>query len=309
MKILLLASNPNLHSNQRLIAAANARGHEIEFISVGECYIKVTPGASEVYIEKRKLENIDYVIPRIKPSMTFYGTAIVRQFETLGVSCLNGADAIAKSRDKLCTLQLLSALKIPIPVTSFANSFHETEDMINIVSGAPLVVKLLEGTKGIGVVLAENQKAAENVINAFRSVKADVLVQQYIKESKGRDIRCFVIANQVVAAMEREAEEGEFRANIHLGGVGKLVEITAEEKEVAIKAAAAVGLEIAGVDMVRSHTGPKVLEVNSSPGLEGIEAATGLDVATKIIKYIESKKLFSVSTTTIHLTASSASEA
>lgn len=298
MKIALLASNPQLYSNQRIIEAAKKRGHEIDFVDIGGCYIKVAAlsdisdakSESEIYFNEGELfKNIDAVIPRIKPSLTFYGTVIVRQFEINQIYCFNRSDAITKSRDKLWTLQILSGNGISIPTTSFANSFYETKDLIKLVGGAPLVVKLLEGTKGIGVVLAENTKAAESVINAFRSLKADILVQQYIKESKGKDIRCFVIGDQVVASMQRIAEEGEFRANIHLGGKGEAIEITDEERQLAINATKLIGLDIAGIDMVRSNTGPKILEVNSSPGLEGIEKATNIDIASKMIEFLEKK--------------------
>ena len=289
-KIILLASNPNLYSNQRIMEAARKRGHDIEFVNVGECYIKVASNACEIfYDEARKVENIDHVIPRIKPSMTFYGSAVIRQFEVMGINCLNGSEAITKSRDKLHTLQILSQHGLNVPLTSFANSSYDTKDLIKLVESAPLVVKLLEGTKGVGVVLAETNKAAESVINAFRSLKADILVQQYIKESKGQDIRCFVIGDQVVASMERTAQEGEFRANIHLGATASAIEVSAEERDLAIKAAKVVGLDIAGVDMVRSNSGSKILEVNSSPGLEGIEGATGIDVAAKMIEFLEKR--------------------
>jgi ribosomal protein S6--L-glutamate ligase len=289
MRIILLASNPKLYSNQRLIEAAKNRGHEIEFINVGECYIKVAPNACEVfYDDNKKIEKIDYVIPRLKPSMTFYGSTIVRQFEVMQVNCLNGSDAITKSRDKLHTLQILSQHGLNLPLTSFANSSYDTKDLIKLVESAPLVVKLLEGTKGVGVVLAETNKAAGSVINAFRSLKADILVQQYIKESKGQDIRCFVVGNQVVASMERIAQEGEFRANIHLGATARAIEISQEEREIAIKAAKVLNLEVAGVDMVRSNNGAKILEVNSSPGLEGIESATGINIADKMFELVES---------------------
>lgn len=273
MKIILLASNPNLYSNQRIVESANARGHEIEFVNVGGSYIKISPNNCEVYHQEgKKLSKIDFVIPRIKPAMTFYGTAIVRQFEVMGVKCLNSSDAITKSRDKLHTLQILAQHKLGLPITSFANSSYDTKDLIKIVGGAPLVVKLLEGTKGVGVVLAETTKAGESVINAFRSLKADVLVQQYIKESKGQDIRCFVIGNQVVASMERIAQEGEFRANIHLGATARFIEISDEERELAIRAAKIIGLEVAGVDMVRSNSGAKILELNSFPDLRELKA-------------------------------------
>ena len=288
MKIILLASNPKLYSNLRIIEAASERKHEIEFANVGGCYIKVAPNACEIFADEgKKLEKIDCVIPRLKPSMTFYGTSIVRQFEVMGIKCLNGSQEITKSRDKLHTLQILSQHNIGAPVTSFANSSYDTKDLIKLVGGTPLVVKLLEGTKGVGVVLAETNKAAESVINAFRSLKADVLVQHYVKESKGCDLRCFVIGNEVVASMERIAQEGEFRANIHLGATARAVEITDEERNLAIKAAQIIGLEVAGVDMVRSNSGPKLLEINSSPGLEGIEKATGIDIAGKMIEHLE----------------------
>jgi ribosomal protein S6--L-glutamate ligase len=288
MKILVLASNSKLYSNQRIIEAAIKRGHEVEFANVGECYIKVASNACEIfYGEGKRISKFDYVIPRIKPAMTFYGTAIVRQFEVIKIKCLNSSAAITKSRDKLHSLQLLAEEGIDVPITSFANSSYDTKDLIKLVGGAPLVVKLLEGTKGVGVMLAETSKAAESVINAFRSLKADVLVQHYIKESKGQDIRCFVIGNQVVASMERIAQEGEFRANIHLGASAKVIKVSDEERDLAIKAAKIIGLEVAGVDMVRSNSGPKILEINSSPGLEGIENASGIDIAEKMITYLE----------------------
>ena len=290
MKIILLASNPKLYSNLRIIEAARERKHEIEFANVGGCYIKVAPNACEIFADEgKKLEKIDCVIPRLKPSMTFYGTSIVRQFEVMGIKCLNGSQEITKSRDKLHTLQILSQHNIGAPVTSFANSSYDTKDLIKLVGGTPLVVKLLEGTKGVGVVLAETNKAAESVINAFRSLKADVLVQHYVKESKGCDLRCFVIGNEVVASMERIAQEGEFRANIHLGATARSIEISDEERDLAIRAARIIGLEVAGVDMVRSNSGAKILEVNSSPGLEGIESASGINVADKMIEFMENK--------------------
>jgi ribosomal protein S6--L-glutamate ligase len=273
-----------------LIQAAEKAGHNINFVNVKDCYINIIAGRPEVYFKDgKKLENIDAIIPRIKPAMTFYGTTLVRQFEMMNIYCLNKSLAISNSRDKLSTLQLLSHEKLPMPITSFSHSVYETKQLMQMVGGAPLVVKLLEGTKGIGVVLAESNKAAESVINAFKSLKADILVQEYIKESKGRDIRCFVVGNQVVAAMERQAEEGEFRANIHLGGKALEITITDEEREIAIKAVRTIGLDIAGVDMVRSNSGPKILEVNSSPGLEGIEAASGVDIAYEIIKFLETQ--------------------
>lgn len=270
--------------------SAIARGHDIEFVNVGGAYIKISSNNCEVYHQEgKKISKIDYVIPRIKPAMTFYGSSIIRQFEVMNIKCLNSSEAIIKSRDKLNTLQILAQYKIPIPISSFANSSYDTKDLIKIVGGAPLIVKLLEGTKGVGVVLAETNKAAESVINAFRSLKADVLVQQYIKESKGQDIRCFVVGDKVVASIERTAQDGEFRANIHLGATAKSIEITDEEKKLAINVAKIIGLDIAGVDMVRSNSGSKILEVNSSPGLEGIEGASAIDIADKMIEYLENK--------------------
>jgi ribosomal protein S6--L-glutamate ligase len=290
MKIILLASNPKLYSNQRIIESAQKRGHEISFVNVGGCYIKISANSSEVfYDEGKKLNKVDYAIPRLKPAMTFFGTAIIRQLEIMKINLLNSSQAITNSRDKLHTLQIMGQHGIDVPITSFANSSYDTKDLIKLVGGSPLIVKLLEGTKGVGVVLAETNKASESVINAFRSLKADVLVQQYIKESKGHDIRCYVIGNQVVASMERIAQDGEFRANIHLGATAKTIEISDKEREIAIKASQAMNLEVAGVDMVRSNTGIKILEINSSPGLEGIESATGIDIGEKMIEYIEKK--------------------
>jgi ribosomal protein S6--L-glutamate ligase len=290
MKLILLASNPNLHSNKRIIEAARQRGHEIEFANIATCYIKIASNDCEIfYGAGKKLEKIDYVIPRIKPAMTLYGAAIVRQLESLKIRCLNCSESITKSRDKLHTSQILSQHGLGVPLTSFANSPYETKNLIKLVGGAPVIVKLLKGTKGVGVVLAETTKSAESVINAFRSLKADILVQHYVKEAKGQDLRCFVIGDEVVASMERLAQGGEFRANIHLGATAQALEITEEEREMAIKAAKIIGLEVAGVDMIRSNNGPKILEVNSSPGLEGIERVTGVDIAAKMIEFVEKK--------------------
>ena len=233
------------------------------------------------------LNDLDAVIPRIRPSMTFYGCALTRQFEALKIFSLNSAAAIRQSRDKLFSLQLLLNNGVDIPTTGFANSPLDTNDLIKMVGGSPLIVKLLEGTQGKGVVLAETKKAAESVINAFKSLNANILVQEFIKEANGKDIRCFVIDGKVVAAMQREALPGEFRANIHLGGTASIIKITPEEKKIAIKATKAMGLKVAGVDIIRSSKGPLLLEVNSSPGLEGIEAATEKDIASLMIKAIE----------------------
>lgn len=290
LKIGVLASNPNLYSNRRIIEAGEERGHEMVFLNIKHCYMKMDASAPEVhYRGGRVLDDLDAVIPRIRPSMTFYGCALTRQFESMGVYCLNTASAITQSRDKLHSLQLLFENQIDIPITGFANSPLETDDLINMVGGAPLIVKLLEGTQGKGVVLAETNKAAESVINAFKSLKADILVQEFIKEAQGKDIRCFVVDGKVVSAIQREAEPGEFRANIHQGGKASVIKPTTDEKRIAIKAAKCMGLSVAGVDIIRSAKGPLLLEVNSSPGLEGIEGATEKDIAAMMLAAIEKK--------------------
>ncbi len=290
MKIGVLASNPNLYSNRRIIEAGEERGHEMVFLNIKHCYMKMDADTPEVhYRGGNVLNDLDAVIPRIRPSMTFYGCALARQFESMGVYCLNTAAAITQSRDKLHSLQLLFESGVEIPITGFANSPLETTDLINMVGGAPLIIKLLEGTQGRGVVLAETKKAAESVINAFKSLRADILVQEFIKEAAGKDIRCFVVDGKVVASIQREAEPGEFRANIHQGGTASLIVPTADEKRIAIKAAKCMGLKVAGVDIIRSAKGPLLLEVNSSPGLEGIEGATGKNVAGMMIQAIEKK--------------------
>lgn len=288
LKIGLLASNPDLYSNQRIVEAGQQLGHEIEFFNIKQCYIKLDAKKPEVhYRGGRILNDLDAVIPRIRPSITYYGCALTRQFESLGVYSLNSSYAITHSRDKLYSLQLLLNNGLDIPITGFANSPLDTNDLIKMVGGSPLIVKLLEGTQGKGVVLAETKKAAESVINAFKSLNANILVQEFIKEANGKDLRCFVIDGKVVAAMQREAPPGEFRANIHLGGTGTLVKITKEERKLAVQAAKAMGLVVAGVDIIRSSKGPLLLEVNSSPGLEGIEGASGKDIARDMIKAIE----------------------
>jgi ribosomal protein S6--L-glutamate ligase len=290
LRIAVLASNPDLYSNKRLMEAGEKRGHDLHFIAIKNCFIDVTAQKPEIYYEGKKLlEGFDAIIPRIRPSITFYGMAVLRQFEMQGSYCLNIPVAIGRARDKLRTLQMLCAKNIDIPRTSFANSPIHTKDLISVVGGAPLVIKLLEGTQGVGVVLAETENAAESAINAFKSLKANILVQEFVADAKGRDLRCFVIGDKVVASMERRAAKGEFRANIHLGGTGHKVKITPGERKIAIKAAKTLGLEVAGVDLIRSKAGPKVLEVNSSPGLEGIEAASGIDIAELIMKYVETK--------------------
>ncbi len=289
MKIAVLASNPALYSNKRLMEAGAARGHDMRFIAIKNCYMDITARKPEIhYRGGETLGKFDAVIPRIRPSLTFYGTAVLRQFEMQGAYCLNGPVSIARAQDKLRTMQLLCNDKtVDIPRTGFANSPLDTQDLIKIVGGAPVVIKLLEGTQGKGVVLAETNKAAESVINAFKSLKANILVQEFIKESAGVDLRCFVVGDKVVASMERHAAKGEFRANIHLGGTGHKVKITPQERKIAVAAAKVVGLRVSGVDMIRSNDGPKVLEVNSTPGLEGVEGTTGKDIASMMIEHIE----------------------
>ncbi|WP_341328971.1 30S ribosomal protein S6--L-glutamate ligase [Methylotuvimicrobium sp. KM2] len=291
MKIALLSRNPKLYSTRRLIEAAEARGHQIEVIDVLRCYMEITSTKPGIHYKGTALEGFDAVIPRIGASVTFYGTAVLRQFEMMGTYPLNESVAISRSRDKLRSLQLLSRKGIGLPVTGFAHKPDDIEDLIKMVGGAPVVIKLLEGTQGIGVVLAETKKAAESVIEAFMGLKADILVQEFIKEAAGADIRCFVIGDKVVATMKRQGGEGEFRSNLHRGGTSSLVRITPEERSIAVRAAKTMGLNVAGVDMLRSNHGPVVMEVNSSPGLEGIETATGKDIAGMIISFIEKDSL------------------
>lgn len=288
LRIGVLASNPELYSNKRIMEAGEMRGHEMHFLNIKECYMKLDAKNPEIHYRGGKILNqFDAIIPRIRPSITFYGCALTRQFEALKVFCLNSSTAITQSRDKLFSLQLLLNNGVDIPTTGFANSPLDTNDLIKMVGGPPLIVKLLEGTQGKGVVLAETKKAAESVINAFKSLNANILVQEFIKEANGKDIRCFVIDGKVVAAIQREALPGEFRANIHLGGTASIIKVTSEEKKIAIKAAKAMDLKVAGVDIIRSSKGPLLLEVNSSPGLEGIEGATNKDIAGEMIKAIE----------------------
>ncbi|MEY2922255.1 MAG: hypothetical protein RL108_877 [Bacteroidota bacterium] len=288
LRIGLLASNPELYSNKRIMEAGEMRGHEMHFLNIKECYMKLDADTPEIHYRGGKvLDYFDAVIPRIRPSITFYGCALTRQFEAMKVFCLNSAAAITQSRDKLFSLQLLLRNGVDIPTTGFANSPLDTDDLIKMVGGSPLIVKLLEGTQGKGVVLAETKKAAESVINAFKSLNANILVQEFIKEANGKDLRLFVVDGKVVAAIQREAAPGEFRANIHMGGTAGIIKPTAEERKIAIKAAKAMDLKVAGVDIIRSSKGPLLLEVNSSPGLEGIEGATNKDIAGEMIKAIE----------------------
>ncbi len=288
MRIAVLASNPELYSNKRLMQAGTDRGHDMHFIAIKNCYMDITASKPEIHYRGGKiLKGFDAVIPRIRPAATFYGTAVLRQFSAQKSYLLNGPVAIGRSRDKLRTLQILCGKDINIPKTAFADSPLDTKDMVKLVGGAPVIIKLLEGTQGVGVVLANTNKAAESVVNAFKSLKANILVQEFIAESKGVDLRCFVIGDKVVAAMERHAAEGEFRANIHLGGTGHKVKISPEERKMAIKAAKAMELKVAGVDIIRSVNGPMVLEINSSPGLEAVEGATQKDIAGLMIEHIE----------------------
>lgn len=290
LKIAVLASNPDLYSNQRLMESGKARGHTMMFLNIKQCYMKLDAETPEIHYRGGKvLNDIDAIIPRIKPNITFYGAALTRHFESLSVRSLNSAQAITQSRDKLFSLQLLLKNGLDIPTTGFANSPMDTEDLIEMVGGAPLIIKLLEGAQGTGVVLAETKKAAESVINAMKSLKANLLVQEFIKESDGKDIRCFVVDGKVVASMERTAKPGEFRANVHKGASTKSIKVTPEERRMAIKASKVLGLQVAGVDILRSSRGPLLLEVNSSPGLEGIEDATGKDIARDMIISIEKK--------------------
>lgn len=290
LTIGLLASNPELYSNKRIVEAGEMRGHKVVFLNVEHAYMKLDASTPEIrYRGGNILDKFDAVIPRIKPAVTFYGCALLRQFDTLGVYCLNSADSISKSRDKLFASQLFSKNDIHIPTTGFAKSPMDTKDLIRMVNGAPLIIKLLESTQGKGVVLAETNKAAESVINAFKSVQTNILVQEFIKEANGQDIRCFVVNGKVVASMQRQAQKGEFRANIHQGGAASKIKITPEERKLAIKAAKVFNLAVAGVDIIRSNKGPLLLEVNSSPGLEGIENTTGKDIANIMIETIERK--------------------
>ena len=288
MKIAVLSRNSRLYSTRRLVEAARSRGHDVQVLDVLRCYMNITSHRPGIHYKGENLEQFDAVIPRIGASVTFYGTAVLRQFEMMGVYPLNESVAISRSRDKLRALQLLSRKGIGLPITGFANKPDDIEDLIDMVGGPPLVIKLLQGTQGIGVVLAENRQAAQSVIESFLGLKASVLVQEYIGEAGGADIRAFVIGDKVVAAMKRQARAGEFRANLHRGGTASVIRVTPEERSTAVRAARTMGLNVAGVDMLRSNHGPVVMEVNSSPGLEGIEGATGKDLAGQIIEFIES---------------------
>ncbi len=287
MKIAILSRNHNLYSTKRLVEAAQAFGHTAEVIDTMRCYMNITSSRPTIHYKGAKLDSYDAVIPRIGASVTFYGAAVVRQLEMMNVFCVNDSVAITRARDKLRSLQLLSKKGIGLPTTGFAHSIDEIQDLIKMVGGPPLIIKFLEGTQGVGVVLVDTSKAARSVIEAFLGLKVNILVQEYIKEASGADIRCLVVGGKVVAAMMRQAKSEEFRSNLHRGGIATSIEITDEERAMAIRAAHIIGLNVAGVDIVRSNRGPLIIEVNASPGLEGIEKATGKDVAGSIINFIE----------------------
>ncbi len=287
MKIAMLSRNPELYSHRRMKEAAEARGHEFDIINTTRCYMNIASRRPEIYYNGEMLPKYDAVIPRIGASVTFYGMAVVRQFEMMGVYCLNKSIAIGRSRDKLRSMQLMAREGIGLPVTTFAHDPKQTDEVVRLAGGAPVVIKLLEGTQGVGVVLADSDRSAKSIIEAFRGAKINIMAQEFIKEAKGTDIRAFVIGGKVVAAMMRSGAEGEFRSNLHRGGSAALAKISPEERSTAIRAAKTMGLSVCGVDMLRSNHGPVVMEVNSSPGIEGIEKATGKDVATMIIAYIE----------------------
>ncbi len=289
MKITILSRNANLYSTRRLVEAGQQKGHIVEVYNHLDCYVGLQQGKPTIHYKGTVITGVDAVIPRIGSSVTFYGTAIVRQFEMMKVFCANGSMAVTRSRDKLRSMQLLSRDGLGMPATVFAHNSNNINDLLEMVGGVPVVIKLLEGTQGIGVMLAETKKAAKAILEAFYGIEKNVLVQEYIAEAKGADIRAIVVGNEVVGAMKRQALEGEFRSNLHRGGTAKAIKLTRVEKETALKAAKSMGLNIAGVDLLQSERGPLVLEVNSSPGLEGIEKATGKDIAMKIIDFIELK--------------------
>ncbi|HNR92100.1 MAG TPA: 30S ribosomal protein S6--L-glutamate ligase [Dokdonella sp.] len=288
MKIAILSRNAALYSTTRLVEAARARGHTVRVLDPLRCYMRIAAGAFEMHYKGRALGGFDAVIPRIGASITFYGTAVLRQFEMMGVYTPNTSDAVLRARDKLRSLQLLAREGIALPITVFGDYPDDTADLLGMLGDPPHVIKLNEGTQGQGVLLAEKRSASQGMIEAFRGLYANFLVQEFIGEAKGGDLRCFVVGNRVVAAMQRQAPEGDFRANIHRGGKATPVRLSKAESAIALAAASTMGLSVAGVDLLRSNRGPLVLEVNSSPGLEGIEAATKCDVADAVIAHIES---------------------
>ncbi|APX12382.1 30S ribosomal protein S6--L-glutamate ligase [Tateyamaria omphalii] len=287
MKIAMMARNANLYSHRRLKEAAESRGHELDIINTLRCYMNIASRRPEIYYNGEKLTGYDAVIPRIGASVTFYGLAVLRQFEMMGVYPLNESVAIGRSRDKLRSMQLLARDGIGLPVTTFAHDPKQTDEVLKLAGGAPIVIKLLEGTQGLGVVLADTDRSATSVVEAFRASGTNILLQEFIKEAGGTDIRAIVVGGKVIAAMKRTGAEGDFRSNLHRGGSAQLIKLSPEERSTAIRAAKTMGLNVCGVDMLRANHGPVVMEVNSSPGLEGVEKATGLDVAGKIIEYIE----------------------
>jgi ribosomal protein S6--L-glutamate ligase len=287
MKIAILSRNAKLHSTIRLVEAARQRGHRARVLDPLRCYMRIEPGAFSMRYKGRALADYDAVIPRIGASITFYGTAVLRQFEMGGVYTPNSSDAILRARDKLRCLQMLARENIGLPATVFGDNPDDTSDLLQMLGDPPHVIKLNEGAQGQGVLLAENQTVSQSVIEAFRGLYANFLVQEFIREARGADVRCFVVGGKVIAAMRRQAGKGEFRSNLHRGGSARITELSTSEIDVALRAARTMGLNVAGVDLLRSRRGPLVLEVNSSPGLEGIEAATGIDVAGGIIEYLE----------------------
>ena len=289
MNIFILSRNKNLYSTSRLVEAGNKLGHNVRVVDYMRCYMNITSRKPTIFYGGESLGKVDAVIPRIGASNTFYGTAVVKQFEMMNSYCVNTSDAIANSRDKLRSLQILAEAGINMPVTGFASHTKDIEGVIESVGSTPLIMKLLQGTQGQGIVLAETRKAAESVMSAFRQLDADIMVQEFIKESAGEDIRAFVVGNKVVASMKRTAPEGEFRSNVHRGGTMEKVQLTYEEEEMSVNASKILGLSIAGVDLMRSNRGPLILEVNSSPGLQGIETCSSIDVAEKIISFIQKK--------------------
>lgn len=287
MKLAILSRGKNIYSTKRLVEAAEKRGHEVLLMDHMKCVLGIEKANPHVYYNGKEVKGLSAVIPRIGASVTFYGAAVLRQFEMMKIFTAVESQALVRSRDKLRSLQILARAGLGMPKTVFAHKSKEADQMIELVGGAPCVIKLLEGTQGVGVILAENKRSAKSVIEAFLKLNAAILVQEFIKEAKGADIRAFIVDGQVVGAMKRQAKPGEFRSNLHQGGSATVIELTPEERSTAIKAAKKLGLGIAGVDMLQSERGPLIMEVNSSPGLEGIEGATGLDIAGKIIDYVE----------------------
>lgn len=287
MKIVILSRQPNLYSTKRLVEAGAKLGHEMLVVDHLKCNIEIEKKKPKVWYKGSYLENVDAIIPRIGASVTFYGTAVVRQFEMMKIFSAVESQALIRSRDKLRSLQLLARAGVGLPKTIFTNFSKDVEHIVDSVGGAPVILKLLEGTQGLGVILAESQNAAGSVMEAFNGIEARIIVQQFIKEAGGADIRAFIVDGVIVGAMKRQGKEGEFRSNLHRGGSANIIELTEEEQNTALIAAKAMGLGVAGVDMLQSKDGPLVLEVNSSPGLEGIEKATGTDIARKIIRYVE----------------------